>query len=110
MLAEISLWQFLKDNFVIIRLLKHPHNDFYQCTTLFRLEMESNLTFVEGEPVFRFYGTDPKIIYAAYNFSFLLFVYFLPLACIVCGFLGIFAAVKRKLLIFEKVYCYNSLV
>ena len=85
---------------MITRLLKHPHKDFYQCTTEFRLEMESSLTFVEGELVFSFYGADPKIIYAIYNFSFLLFVYFLPLACIVCGFLAILSAVKRKLLIF----------
>ena len=95
---------------MIIRLLKHPHKDFYQCTTEFRLEMESNLTFVDGELVFRFYGTDPKIIYALYNFSFLLFVYFLPLACIVCGFLAILSAVKRKFLIFQQSWVQNPLL
>ena len=83
-----------------IRLLKHPHKEFYQCTTEFRLEMESDLTFVDGELVFRYYGVDPKIIYAIYNFSFLLFVYFLPLACIICGFLAIISAVKRYLALF----------
>lgn len=58
--------------------------------------MASDLYIEDGEVVFRWYGTDPKIIYAIYNFSFLFFVYFLPLACIVCGFLAILSALKRK--------------
>ena len=91
-----------------IRLLKHPHREFYQCTTEFRLEMESDLTFVDGELVFRFHGADPQVIYAIYNFSFLLFVYFLPLACIVSGFLAILSAVKRKLFI-RTPSCFPSL-
>ena len=72
--------------------------------------MESNLTFVDGELVFRFHGADPQVIYAIYNFSFLAFVYFLPLACIVCGFLAILSAVKRKGSISSSVlyYCYNG--
>ena len=85
-----------KLTFFITRLLKHPHRDFYQCTSELRLEMASDLYIVEGEMVFRWYGTDPKIIYAIYNLSFLFFVYFLPLACIVCGFLAILSVLKRK--------------
>ena len=86
----------IKFTFPIPRLVKHPDTEFYQCSSELRLEMASDLYIEDGEVVFRWHGIDPKIIYAIYNFSFLFFVYFLPLACILCGFLAILSALKRK--------------
>ena len=78
------------------RLLKHPHREFYQCTSEFKIELMSEFKLIDDKPYFDFYGFDPKTIYGMYNFWFLFFVYFLPLVCIIISYVAIFFTIIRS--------------
>ena len=79
----------------MFRKLKHPHLEFYQCTTKNVLESYSDLVVEDGKLSFVFYGLDPIMVYNIYHFSFLFFVYFLPLFCLIISYIIIINLIKR---------------
>ena len=80
---------------IMHRKLKHPHLEFYQCTTKMVVETYSDLVMEGDKLKFVFYGFDPVAIYNIYHFSFLFFVYFLPLFCLVISYIIIIKLIKR---------------
>ena len=80
---------------IMFRKVKHPNIDFCQCTSDLILEMNSEIIIKNGEPTFLFFGIDPEILYSVYQFSFLFFVYFLPLFCIIISYVVIIRLMRR---------------
>ena len=80
---------------MMFRKVKHPDMEFSQCTTDMVLEMHSDMVIQDGEISFLFFGINPHIIYSFYHFSFLFFVYFLPLLVILINFMVILNIIKR---------------
>ena len=87
---------------IMFRKVKHPNIDFCQCTSDLILEMHSEIIIKNGEPTFLFFGIDPEIIYSVYQFSFLFFVYFLPLFCIIISYVVIIRLMRRCKAYHEK--------
>ena len=80
----------------MFRKLKHPYMEFYQCTTNMVIESYSELV-VEGDKAFYlFYGMDSDTLYMIYHLSFLIFVYFLPLCCLVVSYIFIIHLIRRR--------------
>ena len=80
----------------MFRVVKHPHRDFYQCTSHLVFEMNSDVVLSGDKPTFLFFGMDPQILYKIYNFYFLFFVYFFPLFCILISYASIFILIRRS--------------
>ena len=81
---------------LMFRKLKHPSLDFHQCTTNLVIETYSELIFDEnGRAKMKFYGIDPSILYKLYSGSFLFFVYFFPLFCLIISYTIIIILIKR---------------
>ena len=80
---------------ILFRKVKHPKMDFYQCTPIMFLETYSHIVIKDNRISFSFYGIDPKIIYTFYHFSFLFFVYFLPLTIMIISFTSIIRMLRR---------------
>ena len=80
---------------IMFRKLKHPHLEFYQCTTKSVVETYSDLVTEDGKLKLVFYGLDPVRVYNIYHFSFLFFVYFLPLFCLIISYIIIIKLIKR---------------
>ena len=81
---------------IMFRQVKHPNMEFYQCTSDMVVEMNSDLVITNGEPRFIFFGIDPEVIYTVYHFSFLFFVYFFPLLCVLISYAAIINIIKRS--------------
>ena len=80
---------------IMFRKLKHPYLEFYQCTTKGVVEAYSDIVAENGKRKYSFYGLDPVKVYNIYHFSFLFFVYFLPLFCLVISYVIIIKLIKR---------------
>ena len=80
---------------IMFRKLKNPHLEFYQCTTMMVVETYSELVKEDNKLKFVFYGIDAVVIYNIYHFSFLFFVYFLPLLCLIISYIIIIKLIKR---------------
>ena len=81
---------------LMFRKMKHPNLEFYQCTTNMVIESYSELV-VEGDKAFYlFYGMDSDTLYMIYHLSFLIFVYFLPLCCLVVSYIFIIHLIRRR--------------
>ena len=81
---------------IMFRQVKHPNMEFYQCTSDMVVEMNSKMVIEKGKPKFTFFGIDSEVIYTVYHFSFLFFVYFLPLICILISYMVIINIIKRS--------------
>ena len=52
---------------------------------------------MEGdEATYFFFGIDSDTVYKIYNLSFLLFVYFLPLCCLLVSYIFIIHLIRRR--------------
>ena len=80
---------------LMFRKLKHPSLEFYQCTTNMVIESYSDIVIENSQAKIRFYGIDPSILYALYSGSFLFFVYFFPLFCLIISYTIIIIIIKR---------------
>ena len=80
---------------MMFRKLKHPTMEFHQCTTTMVIESYSDIVIENGQAHIRFYGIDPSILYQLYSGSFLFFVYFFPLFCLIISYTIIIIIVKR---------------
>ena len=80
---------------IMFRKLKNPHLEFYQCTTMMVVETYSELVKEDNKLKFVFYGIDAVVVYNIYHFSFLFFVYFLPLLCLIISYIIIIKLIKR---------------
>jgi hypothetical protein len=90
----ISLLLSLPQAFMF-RKLKHPAVEFYQCTTDMVVEEYSDQVVVDGETRFIFLGVDSETIYSIYHFSFLFFVFFFPLACLIFNYGIVIKMIRR---------------
>lgn len=81
---------------MMFRKLKHPTMEFHQCTTTMVIESYSDIVIENGQAHIRFYGIDPSILYQLYSGSFLFFVYFFPLFCLIISYTIIIIIVKRR--------------
>ena len=79
----------------MFRKLKHPAVEFYQCTTDMVVEEYSDQVVVDGETRFIFLGVDSETIYSIYHFSFLFFVFFFPLTCLIFNYGIIIKMIRR---------------
>ena len=79
----------------IFRKLKHPDMEFYQCTTTMAIEDFSHEVVVDGQSKLIFLGLEPVTIYKLYHFSFILFVFFLPLAVLMVNYIIIIRIIIR---------------
>jgi hypothetical protein len=75
------------------RKAKHPYMEFYQCTTNMVIESYSELVVEGGRALYLFHGMDSDTLYMIYHLSFLVFVYFLPLCCLLVSYIFIFLSV-----------------
>ena len=80
---------------LMFRKLKHPSLDFHQCTTNMVIETYSEVVFENQQAKMKFYGIDPSILYKLYSGSFLFFVYFFPLFCLIISYTIIIILIKR---------------
>ena len=80
---------------IMFRKVKHPNKEFHQCTSEMVIEMNSKVSVHNGKLVFDFFGLNIQLIYLLYHFSFLLFVYFLPLLCIIISYACITKVIQR---------------
>ena len=80
----------------MFRKAKHPYMEFYQCTTNMVIKSYSELV-VEGEKAFYLLcGIDSDTLYTIYHLSFLIFVYFLPLCCLLVSYIFIIHLIRRR--------------
>ena len=83
---------------IMFRKLKHPSLEFYQCTPDMVIETYSTLVFENGQEQIKFYGINPATLYKLYSASFLFFVYFFPLFCLLISYSIIIILIKRLFL------------
>ena len=81
---------------LMFRKLKHPSLDFHQCTTNMVIETYSEVVFEDQQAKLKFYGIDPSVLYKLYSGSFLFFVYFFPLFCLIISYTIIIILIKRS--------------
>ena len=80
---------------IMFRKMKHPYLEFYQCTNKMVVENYSHLV-VEGDKArYFFFGIDSDTVYMIYHLSFLLFVYFMPLFCLLVSYIFIIHLIRR---------------
>ena len=81
---------------IMFRKVKHPYLEFCQCTTNMAIENYSVLVVKGDKALYLFHGIDTDTIYMIYNLSFLIFVYFLPLCCLIISYIFIFCLIRRR--------------
>ena len=81
---------------MMFRKVKHPNLEFYQCTTNMAIENYSVLVVQGDKALYLFHGIDTDIIYMIYHLSFLIFVYFLPLCCLIISYIFIIYRLSRR--------------
>ena len=89
---------------LMFRKLKHPMLEFYQCTTNMVVETYSEMVLENGQHKLKFFGFDPTFIYKIYNGSFLFFVYFFPLFCLIISYTIIIILIKRYQRVFISLF------
>ena len=82
---------------LMFRKLKHPSLEFYQCTTNMVIETYSEVVLENRQAKMKFFGIDPSVLYKLYSGSFLFFVYFFPLFCLIISYTIIIILIKRPL-------------
>ena len=80
---------------MMFRKLKHPYLEYHQCTQKMVIESYSDIVVENGHEKYKFYGIDPSILYQLYSGSFLFFVYFFPLFCLIISYTIIIISIKR---------------
>jgi hypothetical protein len=80
---------------LMFRKMKHPNLEFYQCTTKMVIENYSTMVMEGDEATYFFFGIDSDTVYKIYHLSFLLFVYFLPLCCLLVSYIFIVHLIRR---------------
>ena len=80
----------------MFRKMKHPYLEFYQCTTNMVIESYSQLVVEGDKAMYLFFGVDSDTVYLLYHLSFLIFVYFLPLSCLLVSYSFIIYLIRRS--------------
>ena len=81
---------------LMFRKMKHPHLEFYQCTTNMVIENISTVVMDGAKATYFFFGIDSDTVYMIYHLSFLVFVYFLPLCCLLVSYIFIIHLIRRR--------------
>ena len=81
---------------MLFRKMKHPDMEFYQCTTKMVIENISTVVMDGDKAKYYFFGIESDIVYKIYHLSFLVFVYFLPLCCLLVSYIFIIHFIRRR--------------
>ena len=81
---------------LMFRKMKHPNLEFYQCTTNMVIENYSTVVMDDDKATYFFFGIHSDTVYMIYHLSFLVFVYFLPLCCLLVSYIFIIHLIRRR--------------